>query len=272
MFDPDPKLIRRMQPKLQRVLIADPLPQGARLLSELMLSIFRSQVWTATDSDKALAVAETSEPTLVFVEFDHERVNGVDFTRRLRRSKLAARYAPVIMLTSHATQGGIVAARDAGVNEFLRRPFTTNDLLRRLEAVTLRKRDWVEAVGYIGPDRRRFNSGDYTGPLKRRSDSRGMPAVEKLDQAQKILRSAIAAMESDPAQAMRSMQTQATDLQKVGAALGDIKLVTAGADFASYLFYLEASGDPMVAAQVEARAAMLLNYKPPETSAVAREG
>ena len=38
----------------------------------------------------------------------------------------------------------------------MRKPFTIGDLERRLEAVTLKPRDWVEAVQYVGPDRRRF--------------------------------------------------------------------------------------------------------------------
>ena len=80
------------------------------------------------------------------------------------------------------------------MHEFLRKPFTIKDLLRRLEAVTLRQRDWVEAVGYVGPDRRRFNSGDYSGALKRRSDAQATPDSERMAQALKILRSAIAAV------------------------------------------------------------------------------
>nr|6SFT_A Chain A, Two-component receiver protein CleD [Caulobacter vibrioides NA1000] len=32
-------------------------------------------------------------------------------------------------------------------------------------------REWVEAVAYVGPDRRRFNSADYKGPRKRKADA-----------------------------------------------------------------------------------------------------
>src|SRR5215217_8938999 len=59
---------------------------------------------------------------------------------------------------------------DAGVHEFLRKPFTSGDLLKRVENVALKPRTWIEAVGYVGPDRRRFNSGEYSGPTKRKSD------------------------------------------------------------------------------------------------------
>ena len=55
----------------------------------------------------------------------------------------------------------------------MRKPFTIKDLERRLEAVTLKPRDWVEAVQYVGPDRRRFNSAEYKGPRKRKADASG---------------------------------------------------------------------------------------------------
>jgi len=206
---------------------------------------------------------------LIFAEMGPTPVDGIKFTRELRRSTLAARYAPVIIITGQATAAGILAARDGGVHEFLRKPFTMKDLLRRLEAVTLRQRDWVEAVDYIGPDRRRFNSGDYQGSLKRRSDARDTPDSERLAQALKILRSAIAAVGSDPSQAMRSMQAQVTDLRKCGMSVADLKLTTAAIDFGRHLDEIERKGAPYDAAQLEAKAGTLLAYMPKDEAAVA---
>ena len=143
------------------------------------------------------------------------------------------------------------------------------DLLRRLEAVTLRQRDWVEAVDYIGPDRRRFNSGDYTGALKRRSDARETPDSERLAQALKILRSAIEAIGSDPSQAMRSMQAQVTDLRKCGMSVADLKLTTAANDFGRYLDEIERKGAPYNQDQLAAKAATLLSYMPREEAQAA---
>src|SRR6266481_643808 len=216
-----------MGPMLQRVMIVDGQPASARLIGDLMRDVARSQSWVADTNDKAIRLAANCDPQIVFVEMGPMPVDGVAFTRELRRSHLSARYAPVIMVTGPATAAGILAARDGGVHEFLRKPFTMKDLLRRLEAVTLRQRDWVEAVGYVGPDRRRFNSGDYTGALKRRSDTRATPDSERMAQALKILRSAIAAIDTDPSQAMRSMQAQVTDLRKCGMSVADLKLTTA---------------------------------------------
>ena len=258
-----------MSPLLQRVMVVDPQPSSARLVGELMRDIARSQIWVAESNDKAIRLAGSFDPHIIFVELKSGEVDGIAFTRELRRSHLTARYTPVIMVTGQATAAGILGARDAGVHEFLRKPFTMKDLLRRLEAVTLRQRDWVEAVDYIGPDRRRFNSGDYTGSLKRRSDARATSDSERMAQALKILRSAIAAVDSDPVQAMRSMQAQVVDLRKCGMSVADLKLTTAAIDFGRYIDDIEKKGPPYSQADLEAKAATLLSYMPKDQAAAA---
>jgi CheY-like chemotaxis protein len=268
LFDNDAKIIERMAPMLQRVLIADPHVANARIMGELIRSIIRCQVWAAPTTDKALKLAGSVEPDVIFVEMTADGIDGVEFTRKLRRGHLGCRQVPVIMMTGQATAGAILAARDAGVHEFLRKPFTVKDLLRRFEAVTLRPRDWIEAVDYVGPDRRRFNSGDYTGRLKRRSDTPVTPDSARTSQALKIVRSAIGAVTKDPTQALRALQTQAAELKTSGVKAGDMKLTNAAIDFARYLDGVERAGGFDVA-ELERRAAPLLAYLPKDDAAAA---
>jgi len=235
VFSDDAKLIQRMAPMLRKVLIVDPVASSARMLGDLMRNIAQAQIWTATNDARGLVAAEQVDPSLIFVELSGPGFDGIEFARRLRRSHLNCRQAPIIMVTATATAAAILAARDAGVHEFLRKPYTAKDLLRRLEAVTLRPRDWVEAVDYIGPDRRRFNSGDYTGPLKRRSDAKATPEAARIQQALKIIKAALLAVEKDPAQVLRAMQAQAVELIRAAAATSDPKLAEAAASFQVYL-------------------------------------
>ena len=261
MFNEENKLIQRMVPMLQRVLIVDPAPASARLLADLMRNISAGHLWNAPSNRRGLEAADQVNPQLIFVELSGVNVDGVDFARRVRHSEMNCRQAPIIMVTATATAGAILGARDAGVHEFLRKPYTAKDLLRRLEAVTLRPRDWVEAVDYIGPDRRRFNSGDYTGKLKRRSDIKTTPDAARITQALKILKSAVSAAASDPKQALRSMQAQGADLQRAAVAVGDLKLVTTVADFQRYLTAATESG-VLIPREVAAKAAPLLALLP----------
>lgn len=269
MFDDDKKTMRRMAPHLQRVLIVDPQAASAAMIGEAMRNIARSQTWIATTPERGLKLCEQVNPQIVFVELTFAKTTGVDFTKKLRRSQFEARKVPVIMVTGTATAASILAARDAGVHEFLRRPFTMKDLLRRLEAVTLRQRDWIEAVGYVGPDRRRFNSGDYAGPLKRRSDNRSTPDAARLAQALKILRSAVASFESDPSQATRAIETQVQAIQKAATAAADLKLTTAAAELARYIMLSRKMGVALNGADVAKHAAALMAYMPKDDAAAA---
>jgi two-component system, response regulator PdtaR len=266
VFNADYKLIQRMAPAMQRVLVVDPAPAGAKLLSELLRNICPCQIFQASTTAKAIELIRSADPQIIFIEFNTPEVDGVAFTKHLRRSEARCRQAPVIVTAATATAAGIMGARDAGVHEFLRKPFTVKDLMRRLEAVTLRQRDWIEAVHYIGPDRRRFNSGDYSGPLKRRSDARETPDAARIAQALKILRSAVGAVESDPAQALRAMLAQASDIQKAAVGMANMRLVQAAAEFQRYLLTQSATSG-MKSAVVEAHAAALLSYIPPEGAA-----
>jgi len=257
------KLARQLAPFLGRVLVVDASPAGARLLGELLRGLgAKHVVLEATDAD-AMAACEDFDPQIVFTELGGKNLDGLNFVRALRRSTLAARQAAVIVVTSEATAGAIVSSRDAGVHEFLRKPFTTKDLVRRLEAVTLHSRDWIEAINYIGPDRRRFNFGDYQGPRKRQSDLPSMADAARIRQALLILKSAIKAIESDPVQALRSMQAQAAELKRSADAIKDLKLTAATAVFERCLAAAADSGI-LSRSDVEASTASLWAFMSPE--------
>jgi DNA-binding response OmpR family regulator len=221
--------------KFDRVLVIDPNAANAKMLANLLRSLGPScQVYGAQTAAMGMGLARELSPQLVFVESAGPGLDGMAFARGLRRSELACREAPVIMVSHEATAALILGARDAGVHEFLRRPYTMGDLQKRIDAVSGRPRDWIEAIQYVGPDRRRFNSADYSGPRKRRTD--GSSKAAKIDQALKIVQSAVSAVESDPVQAARALATQARILVEVSA--GQEKLKKLGAVAMSLQAYL----------------------------------
>lgn len=263
LFNADTKILQRMAPHLQRALVIDPQPAATRLLGDLLRSITPCQIYSAQTVAQGVQLARAMDPQIVFVEYHGPDLDGLAFCRALRRSDLNCRQAPIIMVTSEATAGAIIGARDAGVHEFLRKPYTMKDLSRRLEAVTLKPRDWVEAVHYIGPDRRRFNSGDYAGPRKRRSDAKATPDQTRILQALKIVRSAAQALDSDWMQARRSLLAQAVDLQKVAVKAGAMSLMEAAANLQRRLTPEERPARDALMADI----AQLLTFMPKEDEA-----
>lgn len=227
MYSIEEKILQKIQPQMRRVLIIDPNPAAARLLADLLRGMSARDIYFEADERRALESCREFDPTLIFVERGGPRLDGESFTRKLRRSTMVARKAPVIMVTGEATATTIKGARDSGVHEFLRKPFTVADLLRRIEAVSGRPRDWIEAVGYVGPDRRRFNSAEYFGPEKRTARSAKDEAellAQQADQCGRILRAALAQFDADPFQARRSVLEQLNTLKLLAEQVSDPQL------------------------------------------------
>lgn len=249
MFALDAKTLQRIEPTIRRVIVADPQLASARLMLDLMKSIGAREVLTETDENRVIDLARDFEPGLLLTERTGPSLDGESLTRRIRRSTLGCRRMPIIMVTAEATVSTIRGARDSGVHEFLRKPFAAADLFRRVENVAVKPRPWIEAVGYVGPDRRRFNSGEYAGTRKRRADNvaalAGPEAVKA--QALRILAASLNQFDNDPAQAARAVRQQADTLKGLAQKTGDAKLAVAAAGLDAYL----ASGQPTRAGLVE---------------------
>lgn len=261
MFAADAKTLARIAPTIHRVVVVDPNPAAARLLLDLMKSLGSREVVHETDELRALDSIREIEPGLIFTERAGPRLDGEAFTRKLRRSNLASRRSPVIMVTAEATANSIKGARDCGVHEFLRKPFTAADLFRRVENVALKPRDWIEGVAYVGPDRRRFNSGEYAGPQKRKQDkpaSGAAAAVAVKDQAMRILAAALAQFDNDPTQAVRAARQQAETLKALAIKTADAKLAIAAAGLEALL----AAGMPSKVALAQPIGGLLALHEP----------
>lgn len=113
MFDGNVRTIQRVAAKVQRVMVVDSNPATARLLTEHLRPLGGVQIFPAPTAEKGYALARAADPQLIFVEHGSSGVDGLAFTRKLRRSDLTCREAPVIMCTSEATAEAIFGARDS---------------------------------------------------------------------------------------------------------------------------------------------------------------
>lgn len=94
-------------------------------------------------------------------------VDGMALVRNLRlASEGLNRDTPVIMMSSAPDALDVTSARDAGVTEFLRKPFATRHIETRLLSIVAAPRPFIEAGSYAGPDRRRRRVS-YSGSNRR---------------------------------------------------------------------------------------------------------
>lgn len=224
------KAIAKIAPAIRRVLIVDGNPHSARLMADLLKVMGAHSIVCEPNEKRAMASAKDLEPCMILTEHVGPGLDGAAFAKAVRRSHLTCRRVPIIMVTADATMQAIMAARDAGVHEFLRKPYTAADLMRRVENVALKPRDWIEGVAYVGPDRRRFNSAEYKGPAKRKSDqprNAEANAFVARDQAVRILAAALDQFDNDPMQAMRAIREQATKLKDQAVGANDTQMAAA---------------------------------------------
>lgn len=110
-------------------------------------------------------------PDIVIADWMMRPVDGIELTRRIRTDKLSPNpFVPLILMTGFSERRRVIEARDAGVTEFLVKPFTARDLYKRMVQIIERPRQFVRADGFFGPDRRRKKTPGYDGPFKREAD------------------------------------------------------------------------------------------------------
>jgi two-component system chemotaxis response regulator CheY len=154
-----------------QVLLVDDNQHMRAITSAVLQSAGIRKLREAADGVAALEILRDHAVDLVIVDFNMFPLDGVEFTRLVRNSPDSANpYLPIIMMTGHSERHKVMAARDAGVTEFVVKPITAKAIFDRIQAVIVRPRAFVKTDGYFGPDRRRANATDYPGPFRRAND------------------------------------------------------------------------------------------------------
>jgi two-component system response regulator MprA len=135
-----------------------------RRMLDRTLSAEGYAVETAADGGAALAAVERSTPDLVVLDVGMPGVGGLSVSRRLRAKGLAV---PVLLLTARDSVPDRVAGLDAGADDYLVKPFATEELLARVRALLRRGKTPEELLAF----------GDLTLDPATRSGQRGEIAL-----------------------------------------------------------------------------------------------
>lgn len=128
---------------------------------------------------------------LVIADWMMKPMDGISFTRLVRNDPRSPnQFVPIILVTGFSEKRRVVQARDAGVTEFLVKPFNARDLYRRISQIIERPRQFVRSEDFFGPDRRRKASDRYKGPERRAGDRGGSVADRGKKKFKESLRSA----------------------------------------------------------------------------------
>ena len=96
-------------------------------------------------------------------------MSGPEFLKKVRQSPDSPnRTVPFIMLTGYASSKKVFHARDTGATEFIVKPFTAEQIAKRISQVINKPRSFVDSPDFKGPDRRRKHDPNYQ-KVERRS-------------------------------------------------------------------------------------------------------
>jgi putative two-component system response regulator len=98
-----------------------------------MLRIEGYDVLAVADGESGLAAVAERRPELMLLDLSLPRMDGFEVCRRLRADPTSATL-PVIVLTGHTSIDDMVAALDAGADDFLPKPFQQAELLARMRS------------------------------------------------------------------------------------------------------------------------------------------
>ncbi|MFA5907718.1 MAG: HD domain-containing phosphohydrolase [Vicinamibacterales bacterium] len=124
-------------PAGQRVLVVDDESQCSRLLVGLLTPEF--QVDVASDGEAALTAINLAPPDIVLLDVGLPGMNGIDVCRVIKRAA-PTRLIPVVLVTGTGGREHRLAGIDAGADDFLLKPFDTEQLTARVRSLTRLKR------------------------------------------------------------------------------------------------------------------------------------
>src|SRR4030095_5786794 len=114
---------------IHRILVVDDETQITRVL-RTALSAQRYDVRVANDGEMALEIMKDWTPHLVITDLAMPNLDGVGLAKRIRQ----ATGMPIIVLSVRGQDRTKVEALDAGADDYVTKPFSTNELLARVRA------------------------------------------------------------------------------------------------------------------------------------------
>ena len=117
-----------------RVLVVDDYATMRRIIRNLLIQIGITYVEEASDGISALQRLRESKYNLVISDENMEPMTGLQLLKEIRNdSKLQGTL--FIMVTAESSTGNVIAAKQAGVSNYLMKPFNAEVLKKKIESV-----------------------------------------------------------------------------------------------------------------------------------------
>lgn len=134
-----------------------------------LLTVPEKNIFAAYSPEEAFSSYQAARHDIILVDWLQNPDRGIHLTKIIRRNQTTPNaYVPIIMTAGSGHLARVIKARDAGVSEYLVKPFSAKSLADRIVRVVEKPRDFAVCDTYVGPDRR-IRQIDFDGSDKRES-------------------------------------------------------------------------------------------------------
>jgi two-component system chemotaxis response regulator CheY len=124
-----------MAPNLKMsILVVDDFSTMRRIITNVLKQLGYENILEAEDGTKALSILESQSVDFVITDWNMPQMSGLDLLKAIRASK-DRKNIPVLMVTAEAMQENIIAAAQAGVNNYIVKPFDAKTLADKINKI-----------------------------------------------------------------------------------------------------------------------------------------
>lgn len=116
------------------ILVVDDYSTMIRIIRNLLKQLGFENVDEASDGSAALAKLQTKRYGLVISDWNMEPMTGYDLLKEVRADPNLAT-TPFIMITAESKTENVIAAKKAGVSNYIVKPFNAQTLKNKIDAV-----------------------------------------------------------------------------------------------------------------------------------------
>jgi two-component system chemotaxis response regulator CheY len=116
------------------ILVVDDYTTMIRIIRNLLRQLGFADIDDATDGSAALAKMRCKRYGLVISDWNMEPMTGYDLLRQVRSDPNLGE-TPFIMITAESKTDNVIAAKKAGVDNYIVKPFNAQTLKSKIEAV-----------------------------------------------------------------------------------------------------------------------------------------
>lgn len=123
------------------------------------------QCLEAENAQTAHALIVDHQPDIILLDWMMPEISGLELARRLKREPMSAEI-PIIMLTARGEEDNKIQGLEAGIDDYITKPFSPRELIARLKAVLRRSAtvgidETIEVEGLrLDPSSQRVSSDD----------------------------------------------------------------------------------------------------------------